>query len=428
MSLRYKILLALTAVMILILGILTFHLWITAWGRVQTNQRGMTELIKSVAQDWLADVRTAEDWETLKAKLNYSTLFTNWVIVDDTLQPVISASPIPDAGIFKNDKYIAEVLQTRQPVFRDGFVIAPLIMSNNKLFVMKMKPQTSPEQDFNPIESVKTILLVMPLGTFVLILSMYILLTKLVLNPIEALAKASAEISKGNYNINIPPTRSTDEIGNLLTTFSVMAKELNEYHHDLEGKIREAREKIQATEAQLIVAQRLSATGTLAAGIAHEINNPLGGILNAADALKKGKLDKTQTQQYLELIIDGLLRIQDTLKKILQSFSHRTSPQPLDLKIIIERAISLIRHRLDESKITLSNSLPLHIPQVFGDATELQQVFLNLLMNAVDAVNEHTIKHPMGEKKIDIFSESDNKSINKMKNNALRLRFILNTI
>ncbi len=424
MSLRYKILLALTAVMVLILGILTFHLWITAWGRVQTNQRGMAELIKSVAQDWLADVRTTQDWETLKAKLNYSTLFTNWVIVDDKFQPVISASPIPDANVFKNDKYIAEVMQTRQPIFRDGFVIAPLIMANNKIFVMKMKPQTSPEQDFSPIESVKTILLVMPLGTLILIMSMYILLTKLVLNPIEMLSKASAEISQGNYNVNIPPARSTDEIGNLITTFSIMARELNEYHHNMEGKIQEAREKIHATEAQLIVAQRLSATGTLAAGIAHEINNPLGGILNAADALKKGTLDKAHTQQYLDLIIDGLLRIQDTLKKILQSFSHRTSPQPLDLKIIIERAISLVRHRLDESKIAITNTLPLHTPQVFGDATELQQVFLNLLMNAVDAVNEHAAPAKPGwegkptggphkhEKKIDIFCESDDKDIN----------------
>ena len=404
--------------MILILGILTFHLWITAWGRVQTNQRGMAELIKSVAQDWLAEVKTTEDWGALKSKLNYSTLFTNWVIVDDKFQPVISASPIPDANVFKNDRYIAEVMRTRQPIFRDGFIIAPLMMANNKIYAMKMKPQTSPGQDFNPIESVKTILLVMPLGTLILILFMYILLTKLILNPIEMLSKASSEISKGNYNINIPPARSADEIGTLINTFSVMAKELNDYHQNMEGKIQEAKEKIHATEAQLIVAQRLSATGTLAAGIAHEINNPLGGILNAADALKKGTLDKAQTQQYLELIIDGLLRIQDTLKKILQSFSHRTSPQPLDLKIIIERAISLVRHRLDESKIDITNTLPLHTPQVFGDATELQQVFLNLLMNAVDAVNSHSDKHlpdrpgaRAGEKKIDIFCESDDKTI-----------------
>jgi signal transduction histidine kinase len=393
--------------MILILGILTFHLWITAWGRVQTNQRGMTELLKSVAQDWLADVKTAEDWKTLKAKLNESTLFTDWVILDDNHLPIISAYPLPDSKAFKNDKTISEVLSTRQPIFREGFVIAPLIM-NNKLFVMRMETQPLPGLDFNPIESVKTILLVMPLGTLILILSMYILLTKLVLNPIEMLAKASSEITKGNYNVDITPAKSTDEIGNLVNTFRVMAKDLNEYHQNMEGKIQEAREKIHATEAQLIVAQRLSATGTLAAGIAHEINNPLGGILNAADALKKGKLDKAQTQQYLELIIDGLLRIQDTLKKILQSFSHRSSPQPIDLKIIIERAISLIQHRLDESKIAISNSLPLQTPQVFGDATEIQQVFLNLLMNAIDAVNAHTSKH---EKKIDIFCESNAKTI-----------------
>src|SRR3989339_714692 len=147
MSLRYKILLALAAVMILILGILTFHLWITAWGRVQTNQRGMAELLKSVAQDWLTDVQTTEDWSTLKSKLNYSTLFTNWVIVDDKFQPVISASPIPDAGVFKDDKSIIEVLATRQPLFRDGFVIAPLIKSDNTLYVMKMETQPLPGLD-----------------------------------------------------------------------------------------------------------------------------------------------------------------------------------------------------------------------------------------------------------------------------------------
>ncbi|MDI6733210.1 MAG: HAMP domain-containing sensor histidine kinase [Planctomycetota bacterium] len=407
MSLRYKILLALTAVMILILGILTFHLWITAWGRIETNQRGMAELLKSVAQDWLAEVHTSKDWETLKSRLNYSTLFTNWVIVDENLLPVISAAPISNQDIFKKDKLIAEVMQSRQPIFRDGYVIAPLIMPDNRLLVMKMETTRLSGLDFNPIESVKTILVVMPLGTLILILSMYILLTKLVLNPIEMLSKASMGIASGNYQVNLPITRSKDEIAQLVTAFRTMAKELHEYQTDMEGKIQEARERIQATEAQLIVAQRLSATGTLAAGIAHEINNPLGGILNAADALKKGQLDKSQTQQYLDIIIDGLLRIQDILKKILQSFSHRVSPQPLDLKIIIERAISLVRHRIDENKITLSNTIPFYLPQVFADATELQQVFLNLLMNAVDAI----VAKNSPDKKIEIFHESNDKLI-----------------
>jgi signal transduction histidine kinase len=409
MSLRYKILLALASLLILILGILTFHLWITAWGRVQTNQRAMAELIKSVAQDWLTEVKTSADWEALKTKLNYSTLFGKWVIVDNTFTPIISASPIPDATIFKNDKSIVDVLKTRQPIFHDGKVIAPLITPDNKLFVLKMEIQALPGLDFDPIESVKTIFLVMPLGTLILILSMYILLTKFVLKPIEMLSRASYEIGHGNYNVSILPSGTKDEIANLIETFNIMAKELNEYQKDMEGKIRQAREKIDATEAQLIVAQRLSATGTLAAGIAHEINNPLGGILNAADALKKGSLDKTQTQQYLDMIIDGLIRIQDTLKKILQSFSHRVSPQPLDLKIVIERAISLVKHRLDANKIAISNSIPLTLPQIYGDQTELQQVFLNILMNASDSLSLSA--SPKQEKKIEVFSETTDKEI-----------------
>jgi signal transduction histidine kinase len=194
-----------------------------------------------------------------------------------------------------------------------------------------------------------------------------------------------------------------DEIAHLINTFGVMSKELSEYHKNLEGKIQEAREKIEATEAQLIVAQRLSATGTLAAGIAHEINNPLGGILNAAMSLKKGTLAKEQSVQYLDLIVDGLNRIQDILKKVLQSFSHKVTTQPLDLKIIIERAILLIKHRLDEHKIAIANTLPLYIPQVFGDSTELQQVFLNLLMNAIDAITADKTRIP--DRKIEVFHE-----------------------
>ncbi|MEK7448017.1 MAG: HAMP domain-containing sensor histidine kinase, partial [Planctomycetota bacterium] len=189
-----------------------------------------------------------------------------------------------------------------------------------------------------------------------------------------------------NYNVTLPQPSGDDEVANLIKTFNGMLKELRGYHTSLESKIEEARHKIKTTQEQLTIAQRLSATGTLAAGIAHEINNPLGGIMNAVQSLKKGNLPLEKTREYLDLILDGLQRMQETLKKILQFFPRKLVPQGLELKPVIERTLQLVQHRLEEYKITVANLVPANIPQVFGDATELQQVFLNLLMNAIDAI------------------------------------------
>jgi len=208
------------------------------------------------------------------------------------------------------------------------------------------------------------------------------------------LAATSREIARGNYEVDLPVPRGEDEVANLINTFRSMLTEVKGYRENLESRIEEAREKIKATEEQLIIAQRLSATGTLAAGIAHEINNPLGGIINAAERLKKPNLEPAKTKEYLDLIIEGLERIQEILKKILQFFPRKLTAQPLDLKPVIDRALLLIQHRLESNKITVIQSVSSNLPQVYGEANELQQVFLNLLMNATDAVMARRTQKP----------------------------------
>ncbi|MBI4712058.1 MAG: HAMP domain-containing protein [Planctomycetes bacterium] len=416
MSLRYKILLALASVMILILGILTLNLWINALGRVQSNQQKMADVLTSIVQDWLKDVKSEQDLPLLKSRLSTSALFTNWAIVNSGLEPIrlpsgetLSYKAIPNPEIFKQDADLKKVFATKQPVFSSSggtIVYAPLMMMDNKPIAIKMDIQRPEGMEFNPLESVKTILLVMSLGTLILILSMYVLLTKLVLRPLESLVEVSRQVSQGNYAVTLPTVKSNDD------TFRIMIAEINEYHSNLEAKIEDATEKIKTTEEQLVIAQRLSATGTLAAGIAHEINNPLGGILNATLALKQGNLDSRKSKEYIDLIIDGLTRMQDTLKKILQFFPRRLTPQPLDIKLVMERAVQLVQHRFLQQNIAFVNHLPLTIPQVFGDSTELQQVFLNLLMNAVDAVAARTIPTPFvsgQDKQIEIYHEVNDK-------------------
>src|SRR6185295_10939210 len=146
-------------------------------------------------------------------------------------------------------------------------------------------------------------------------------------------------------------------------------------------------------------AQRLTATGTLAAGIAHEINNPLGGMINAARVLREGKLDPAKQAEYLELILDGLERVRAIVQKILQFRPRSVEPRPVQVHEAVERAISFMDHRAKAKEVAIRNELPPELPLVNGDPLELQQAFLNVLMNAVDAC-------VMGEGMITVYSRA----------------------
>jgi two-component system NtrC family sensor kinase len=145
-------------------------------------------------------------------------------------------------------------------------------------------------------------------------------------------------------------------------------------------------ERIRKTEQHLAIAQRLAATGKLASGIAHEINNPLGGMRSAARALLRGDLPPEKTTQYLDLILDGLARIEETVKKFLSFTPRRVEPRPTDLADVARKAAALARHRLEKCGVRYGEDLPAPgTARVFGDPHELQQVALNLLLNAADA-------------------------------------------
>jgi signal transduction histidine kinase len=158
-----------------------------------------------------------------------------------------------------------------------------------------------------------------------------------------------------------------------------------------------AKVRITETEKRLFAAQRLSTTGTLAAGIAHEINNPLGGMINAARVLGEGRLDEAKRAEYMALIVDGLERIRATVQKILQFQPRSLQTQPVSLRETVEKAAAFVEHRARAKEVTIANGLPADLPPVSGDPMELQQAFLNILMNALDAC-------VMGEGKIDVTS------------------------
>lgn len=214
----------------------------------------------------------------------------------------------------------------------------------------------------------------------------WVLLSRLVVRPLARLASAADRAAAGDLTARVPTSGTGDEIDRTAQAFNRMAAEVAEHQSQLEDRVMAALSRVRKAEQHLAIAQRLAATGKLASGIAHEINNPLGGMRSAVKALQRGDLDDAKTVEYLELVQDGLARVEETVKKVLQFTPRTPTPRATDLREIAHKAGALARHRLDRHDVRYVERLPDGPVRVYGDAHELQQVALNLLLNAADAI------------------------------------------
>jgi two-component system NtrC family sensor kinase len=165
-----------------------------------------------------------------------------------------------------------------------------------------------------------------------------------------------------------------------------MARKVEGHTAELQRAVREAVEAEQQKDRALVVSARLAAIGTLAAGVAHEINNPIGGMQNAvARLLQREGLDDKQ-RKYLVLVQGGLGRIARTARKLLDFTPKTVQARPFALATAIDGARSLVEHRLQQGGVELRVTLAKDLPQLVGDPHEVQQVMLNLLLNSLDAI------------------------------------------
>lgn len=240
-------------------------------------------------------------------------------------------------------------------------------------------------------ETARSIYLVMLVGIVLLVVVFYWLLSTWVIGPLRKLSAAADRIADGDFQVRVDPHNSNDEFGRTIRALNRMALEIGEYQGHLEDRVLTALSRIKKAEQHLTIAQRLAATGKLASGLAHEINNPLGGMKNAVRSLARGDLSPAKTELYLDLIAEGLSRVEQTVKKFLSFTPRRKEPRASDLGDITEKSVSLAMHRIQKKGVQIETDLPpLGTAIVFGDPHELQQVTLNLLLNAADASGEAT--------------------------------------
>ncbi|MDZ4723407.1 MAG: ATP-binding protein [candidate division Zixibacteria bacterium] len=221
--------------------------------------------------------------------------------------------------------------------------------------------------------------------------------------PVTELVAVTDQVSRGDLGRRVEIVQK-DEIGHLAVTFNKMIEslqqsraEIEQYNKTLEEKIIERTGQLEDAQTQLIQSEKMSAIGQLAAGVAHELNNPLGGILGYAqftlEKLQKQapeKITGREIESYVRYVSDievQARRCKTIVQNLLRfSRSSRTVDfEDTDANKAIEETISFIEHQLHINQMELAVDFSPNLPIINGNAGQLQQVFTNLIINAMHA-------------------------------------------
>jgi two-component system, NtrC family, sensor kinase len=196
--------------------------------------------------------------------------------------------------------------------------------------------------------------------------------------------------------------KSDGEIGELAHSFNTMRErlmktvgELNELTQSLETKVQQRTEQLKVMNQKLFQSDRLASLGQLAASVAHEINNPIAGVLNLSMLIERILKEDGIPPERVEEVRRYLVQISSETTRVgrivgdLLAFSRRSSPQrmPADLNEIIRRTVSIIDHKLKLANVELELQLDEILPKIKCDNSQIQQVIVNLVMNASEATH-----------------------------------------
>jgi len=238
--------------------------------------------------------------------------------------------------------------------------------------------------------------------TFTLIAALFILFFLAILNfsttqiirPLQRMARATKEIAKGDLTHKVD-VHSRDEIGTLADAFNQMTDHLREANQalvdwgmTLENKVEERTKELVEIQTHLVQSEKLASIGKLAAGIAHEINNPLGGIL-IYSCLILEETDKNSPQyENLKKIVKETTRCKDIVKGLLD-FARPKEPEMgmVDINELLDKSLTLMERQALFQNIVIRKYYDPGLPKTFADGAQLQQVFINIILNAAEAMN-----------------------------------------
>jgi two-component system NtrC family sensor kinase len=231
------------------------------------------------------------------------------------------------------------------------------------------------------------------ISVIVLVFLSSLLLTRFVNRPIDKLLNATKTAALGNLDQTVG-VKSHDELGELSDSFNNMIAELKRSRDAIEGwtqtleqRVQERTQELQQVQDQLVRAGKMAALGELAAGVAHEINNPLTGVLTFSSLMLKKTDEAHPWKKDLENIVQQTTRCRNIVRGLLD-FARQRKPdkKECDIHTLIERTLTFVENQARFQNIKILKNLKPDMPMLSVDADQIQQVFMNIVINAADAM------------------------------------------
>ncbi|MBM4161088.1 MAG: HAMP domain-containing protein [Ignavibacteria bacterium] len=297
--------------------------------------------------------------------------------------------------------------EVKDAVLRDGRRWVGEAFVVNATYIAAYEPIKNPENDIIGIlyvgvlkqpfddvlqQTLMTFLGIAALG-ILLIIFFSIHLAKRIANPLQKLEDISRKITEGNYNHEFK-AKGPIEIEHLARSLNTMAKqietekrELEEWANTLERKVEERAEEMKKINAQLFRSEKLASLGKLAAGVAHEINNPLTGILTNSSLLLEDVDKDDPRREDVEVMVKETIRCREIVKRLLD-FARQTKPQKrlANINALIDNIVLLVRNQASFRSISIEKRLADQLPELLIDPDQIQQVFVNIILNAAEAM------------------------------------------
>ena len=213
-----------------------------------------------------------------------------------------------------------------------------------------------------------------------------------VYRPVKKLINGTHRVADGDLSYRLP-VGSGDELGDLAASFNKMTEKVEGAQAEIEERVRRKTAELEKVYKTLLTSEKMASIGKLAATVAHEINNPLFGILTYARLTLRAvqKLDVPQRDELAEQLetIERESKRCGELVKSLLTFSRQAPSQrePQNLNVVVQRAMQLVKHKLAMQSIELTEQLAADLPPVECDGNQLQQVILVLMVNAAEAMS-----------------------------------------
>ena len=230
---------------------------------------------------------------------------------------------------------------------------------------------------------------------FALIIGTTYIIIRRITHPLVEIADAAHAIAEGEFDVSVQPDQPgelgvlADAFNRMLASLRQMRSDLEDWGRTLENKVEQRTNELVSMQARVAQSERLASVGMLAAGVAHEINNPLGGILTLTSLTLEDTDENDARRENLAEVVRQTERCRDIVKGLLEfSRQSRAGTEEVDLNEVVKETLALVGNQSLFFNVDVVLELAPDLPHIMADRSQMQQVFMNLFVNAAQAMHE----------------------------------------